>query len=146
MAGLNAWHAFVVAKKEKLLRAQAALKRMSPEGRAMTKAINQLKEAMAMHRKLLRASALHEGDQAVADFGDGAAVDPVAQTQGQNATVRQADQGPAGLARADRADDLGAVDLNALLDGCRRRRGGGDPAIGQGAADLGFVLGLGRGV
>ncbi|TNH40224.1 hypothetical protein FHD67_06535 [Paracoccus haeundaensis] len=85
------------------------------------------------------------GDAAVADLADGAAVDAVADAQRQHATVGQADQCPACPARADRADDLGAAQLDAVLDS---GAGGGiaDGVLRDGGHDLGLAVDLGRAV
>lgn len=64
MTGMNSWNAFVVEKKEKLARAQAAMKRMSPEGRAMTKGINMWKEMMEEIAILRRGAAAFSGKAA----------------------------------------------------------------------------------
>ena len=56
-AALNAWISFADEKRVRDARQRAALRKMSPEGRAMSKALNTLMAALEMHRLLLRAGA-----------------------------------------------------------------------------------------
>ncbi|MBM3606096.1 MAG: hypothetical protein FJX25_15610 [Alphaproteobacteria bacterium] len=95
------------------------------------------------HAKRMGLTGLLIGDAAVADGRDRSAIDAVADPQCQHPAVGQPYQRAAGLACADRPDDLGTVEADAILD---RGAGGGiaDRVLRHRGDHLRFLVDLRR--